>query len=177
MKKLFIVLLVGFFSIGLTFADSTSLALNGDVTEYISVGLSSGSIDLIFDGTGAAVDALDTTLNVKSNKKAWTITFTSLYGGVLKNAALNNNIGIPYLVQVVPAYTSWGGTISDNPLASAAVQLTAPAVITAGTDSRTPKAGINFTVSVSAAAQEGTATLYEAGESYTDTVTITIALP
>lgn len=173
MKKFFLVLVLVLFTASLTFG--ADLALGGSVTESMTVALNPETITLNFDGVGGAVTSKVSILTVKSNKKAWVVKFSSLKNGVLKDDSLSAGTGIPYFVQVTPTYTGWNGTI-DNTDMEDPVQLLVENQIFATGDSRTFKQGITFDVAISANTQNDTAILWEAGNTYSDTLTITISL-
>ncbi len=175
MKKLFLVLAVGFVAVGMAF--SASLAVGGNVSTNLSVALDDTALTITFDGQGAAGAVVDTPeLTVLSNKKLWTITFNSTNDGVLLSDTITGEDPIPYLVQVTLTTQGWTGTLSNS--LSSAVQIgAANKTIVATGDSRTNKNGIAFDIVVSAVAQGDTDKLWEAGTDYKDTITIDIASP
>lgn len=167
MKKLIALAIVAFVAIGASFA--ADLIINGSVTAALSVAITNSPISVTLDGTGAA-GAVDhtATLNSKSNKKNWTISFDSANGGKLHSAI--TGVDIDYLLQA--STPAWGSAVVTNGLSSAVNPEGKTIVVTNG---KTPRNGVDFTLTVTVPEQDGTAELFEAANDYTDTITITIA--
>lgn len=175
MKKfavLFIAVLVSVASVS-----AASLAIGGTVTENVTVSLTDGTMALTFDGAGGAAggDAAGA-LKVISNKKNWTITFTSTNSGVLTNGKTDAELStIDYKLAVAITPAEFGsGTVFTNNLSSA-VQLLTPKTIVATTNAKTTKLGASLVLTASVAAQDDAALLWDSKYTYSDTVTITIA--
>lgn len=167
MKKLVALAIVAFVAIGASFA--ANLVINGSVAAALSVAITNSPISVTFDGTGTAGSVDRTaTLNAKSNKKNWTITFDSATGGYLHSGT--TFIDIPYLLQA--SAPAWGSASVTNGLATAVNPEGKTIVVSNG---KTPRDGVNFTLTVTVPAQDGAAELFEAATDYTDTITITIA--
>lgn len=167
MKKFFAVIVIAFVAIGASFA--ADLVINGSVTAALSVSITNSPISVTLDGTGAAGTVDRTaTLNAKSNKPGWTITFDSANNGKLKSPT--TLVEIPYLLQA--STPIWGSASVTNGLATAVNPEGKTIVVTSG---KTPRNGVDFTLTVTVDAQGGTDVLFEAASDYTDTITITIA--
>lgn len=167
MKKLVALAVVAFVAIGASFA--ADLVINGSVTAALSVAITNSPITVTLDGTGTAGTVDRTaTLNAKSNKKNWTVSFDSANDGKLKSAL--TGVEIPYLLQA--STPAWGSAGVTNGLATAVNPEGKTIVVT---DGKTPRDGVNFTLTVTVPAQDGAAELFEAATDYTDTITISIA--
>ena len=171
MKKFVVVVIAVFFAV--SSASAASLVVNGTVAQYLNVSVTSSPITVSFDGTGAIGTADHTSsLKIIANKPLWTVTFTSGNSGLLTSPS--KSISIPYYLAVTGTGVV-GATITND--LSSAVQLTTAMHISATVAGKTPKNGVDYTMTVTVGAQLGTATLWEAATDYTDTVTISIATP
>jgi len=170
MKKLVALAIVAFVAIGASFAED--LVINGSVTAALSVAITNSPITVTLDGTGTSGGVDHTaTLNAKSNKKNWTISFVSANGGKLKSPTITD-VEIPYLLQA--STPAWGSASVSNGLATAVNPEGKTIVVTNG---KTPRVGVNFTLTVTVPAQDDAAVLFEAADDYTDTITISITAP
>ncbi|HEY9053679.1 MAG TPA: hypothetical protein VIO60_02545 [Rectinemataceae bacterium] len=180
MKKFVVVLLASLALVGMAGAAETSngqLVVNGTVTGYTLLSVTNSPITVTFAGTGAAGTAnRDASLNLKANRPTWTITFHSASGGLLVSENVEASSKIPYYLQVVPGTLPSGMTLT-NGLSAANTQLTEDKTVAATAAGRTPKAGIDFTLKVTAADQADADILWQADTAYTDTVTITVSQP
>lgn len=167
MKKLVALAIVAFVAIGASFA--ADLVINGSVAAALSVAITNSPITVTLDGTGAA-GAVDhtATLNAKSNKKIWTISFDSANNGKLHSGT--TGVDIDYLLQA--STPAWASASVTNGLSSAVNPEGKTIVVSNG---KTPRNGVDFTLTVTVPAQDGAAELFEAADDYTDTITITIA--
>jgi len=179
MKKLTVLLIAALLAVGFVGAAETSsgsLVVNGSVTGYTLLSVTDSPILVTFNGTGAAGTPDRTAnLNLKANRTAWTVTFDSANDGLLVSptAGVEATSKIPYKVQatLIPAV---GFTFTGTNQLSSAVQLTEPKKIEATSAGRTPKAGINYTLTVSAIDQADADILWQADTAYTDTITISV---
>lgn len=180
MKKLFALIAISLLAISA--ASAATLNLTGSVTANVTATMVSGkdTIALTFDGAGAVATADQSAqLKVISNKKNWTISFSSLNDGELINGQTGDAASsIPYKLQAAIDTTKFGSSAAfDNDLASAA-QLTSTSAdtqIVATVDARSLPAGGIITISASVEAQNATDLLWDSKYAYTDTVTISIA--
>jgi uncharacterized protein YdeI (BOF family) len=168
MKKFGILAIVLLMAVGSVFA--ADLTVNGSIPANLTVAVTSSTILITLDGTGAGASGGSTaTLNAKSNKKAWTVSFDSVNGGLLISPTVSG-VTIPYLLQASTPVLS-GATITNG--LSTAVDPEGKTI--AVTNGKTPKDGVDFTLTASIVAQNGADTLFEAATDYTDTIHITIA--
>ena len=175
MKK-FLILLVASL-VAVSGVSAASLIIGGSVTENVTATLTDATMALTFDGAGGAAggDAAGA-LKVVSNKKNWTISFTSANAGVLTNGKSGDELStIDYKLAVAITSADFGpGTVFVNNL-STAVQLTSAKSIVATKNAKTTKLGSSMALTASVAAQEDTALLWDSKYTYSDTVTIEIA--
>jgi hypothetical protein len=171
MKKFVILVVAALVAVGS--ASAASLVVNSTVTQYLNLALTNSSILVTFAGDGTAGTANQTTsLTIKANKVAWTVSFTSTNAGVLTSPT--TLMSIPYYLQATGAGVS--GATMTNALSSP-VKLATPKSISVATLGKTPVNGVSYTLAVTVDAQAGTDTLWQAATDYTDTVTIAISAP
>ena len=170
MKKFGVLAIVLVMAVGSVFAASPvgdSLTVNGTVNPKLVASISSAAVTIVLDGDGSASSTSPTTtMNVKANKKVWTISFDSASGGNL----LNGDLSIPYLVQ---ATTDWVNASMVNGLLTPVNPEGATIAVSNG--GKTHIEGENFTLAFSVASQDAETILYEAG-SYTDTLTVSFSV-
>jgi len=171
MKKFAVLFITAVIVIGSVSAAATNtLTVNGSVTQRMEIGLpllanETGTIAMTLDGTGSEASTGNITLRAWANRKSWKITFTSAHAGKLVSTGLPS---IDYQFNVTPPTLS-GATIGEVAYAS----LLTPAVVEA-TNAKTPKQGIDFTLTAKVLSQADADILYETG-SYSDTITIAIS--
>jgi len=170
MKKFGVLAIVLVMAVGSVFAANPvgdSLTVNGTVNPKLVASISSAAVTIVLDGDGSASSTSpETTMNIKANKKVWTVSFDSLNNGNLVNGSLS----IPYLVR---ATTAWTNTSMTNGLSSPVNPEGATIAVSDG--GKTPVEGEDFTLAFSVASQDAGTTLYEAG-SYTDTLTVSFSV-
>jgi len=192
MKKLFAVLFIGGFIAASVFAGTAgtgdSLTINGQVAQKLTATLSEETVAFTIGALGAPVDSQNVTLTVISNRKNWTLTFTSQNNGYLSNATalagldagttLDLETKIPYTVKVVDPTTGFGAgtTFSNNLLSgSAGVQLTSGKTFAALGNARTAAAGAGITMTIAIDNVDAGSLLWSSEYNYTDTLTVAIA--
>lgn len=180
MKKLFALVAISLLAISA--ASAATLNLTGSVTANVTATMVSGkdTIALTFNGAGAAATADQSAqLKVISNKKNWTLSFSSLNGGKLVNGKTAAELSeIPYKLQATIDTTKFGTDAAFANALSSAAQLTSTAAdtqIAATVDARTVPAGGIVTISASVDAQGASDLLWDSKYTYSDTVTISIA--
>lgn len=168
MKKFGILAIVFLMAVGSVFA--ADLTVNGSIPANLTVAVTNSPILITLDGAGAGATGNHTaTLNAKSNKKAWTISFASDNDGFLLSPTVLG-VSIPYLLQA--STPAWSEAVVVNGLSTA---VNPEGKTIAVTNGKTPKDGVDFTLTASIVAQNGADTLFEAATDYTDTIRITIA--
>lgn len=176
MKKLFVLVVASL--IAISGVSAASLTIGGTVTQNLTAELTAdNTMALTFDGAGsAAAGDAAAGLKVISNKKNWTITFSSLNSGVLTNGQTGDALStIPYKLAVAITAPDFGtGAVFTNGLATA-TQLTAAKTIVATVNARTTKLGSTLALTASVAAQEDADLLWDSKFTYEDTITISIA--
>lgn len=175
MKKFVVLAIVALMAAGSVSA--SDLVINGIIPAKLSVAITNSPITITLDGEGGGASGDRTaTLTAKSNQKNWTISFDSSSNGYLLSSTVSG-VQIPYLLQasfVEPAPT-WVRTSLVNSLGTAAVNPEGQTIVVTG--GKTPKNGVDFTLTASIVAQNGADVLFEAANDYTDTITISIASP
>jgi hypothetical protein len=176
MKKLVILVIAALVAVGSASAagnTSSSLVVNGSISQYLNLTLTNSPILVTFTGDGTAGTANQTaSLVIKANKVAWTVSFTSANSGVLTSPT--TSMSIPYYLQATGSGVS--GATMTNALSSP-VKLATAKNIQATVAGKTPVNGVSYTLAVTVDAQAGTDTLWQAATDYTDTITIAITAP
>jgi len=174
MKKM-VVLLLGVL-IAVSSASAATLVVNGTVSQYLNLSVTNSPIAVTFTGDGTAgTPNQSATLNIKANKVAWTVTFSSgNVGNLGKLVSPTTGVAIPYLLQATGSGVS--GATMNNGLSSP-VSLSSSKTISVASLGKTPKDGVNYTLAVTVSAQNGADTLWEAAADYADTITISITSP
>jgi len=193
MKKLFAVLIIGGFIAASVFAGTAgtgdSLTINGQVAQKLTATLSADTVAFVIGAAGASVDSQDVTLTVISNRKNWTMTFTSLNNGYLSNAAalgllapgttVDTETKIPYTVKVTDPTAGFGvGTTFTNGVknGSEGVQIgSGGKTFAALGNARTAAAGAGITMTIAIDNVDAGSLLWSSEYNYTDTLTVAIA--
>jgi len=138
MKKLYMLIALGIWSIAMAWGGTIILAAYAP--DIVEINISASSISIAVDNIGkTAIRKSVDTFAVRSNKVDYTVTFASANGGVLQNS----NQKMPYYIRVDTS--SWEDAVAINDLHTY-TQLTSPKAISF--TKITPKEGKSFPIDV-----------------------------
>lgn len=176
MKKFFVLFAIVSLAAGSLFAANLNVSATVQQVLEVSLGATTSLTFTDLTGTGDKTTS-GATLNLKSNRPAWTITFASQNSGADKGklkATSTSAASIPYGLKVVLS-GSWGNyTNVTNSLSADFVSLATDKTIVGVANSKTPVDGVNFDLSAELTMPSGTDEMFEAGTTFTDTVVISI---
>lgn len=169
MKKFVVFLIFGLLASSAAWgANTAGININATVGSIVDVSVSSSEWAITVNNDGVAIENdPQGVLTVKSSKRNYTVTFSSLHNGSL----LINDGGtetIPYQVKVVCTDATWNGVATNN--LSGYTTLT-NAGVTIVFNKRTPVLGKTFNIGFNIPAY----TEYYVDGTYTDIITISIA--
>lgn len=179
MKKSVILFLVAVVAIGAAFGQA--LPVTGTVTQVLETSLVSGALNLTLAGAaGATVPSSGAVIKIRSNRPQWTVTFLSSNDGFLNpTEGFTNASAIAYKLRATWLSGTVSGTIINGLVDAAGVTLSdvaGPSISTTG-NGKTSADGLSYTLNALVVLPASDVAMFEAnaGLTYTDTITVTIA--
>jgi hypothetical protein len=179
MKKFVVLFLVAVVAAGVAFAQS-SLTVNASIAQVLQAKFGEATTSTIsfgeLSGTGDKTTGV-ASLTVISNRPTWTITFSSPDGddkGSLVPSA-GSAAPIPYKLKAVLTTTGWANVGNVTNSISDFQAMSSDRTIVGASNSKTPVTGVVYALSAQLTMPSADEELYEAGVTFSDTITIAIA--